>query len=64
MKRYQMDPNIRDNLKMEAKVERECLNGSMEKCMKGNGLMAKSMEAEYGKVLKDKATLVNGIMVR
>lgn len=64
MRSFPMDRNIRDNLRMELKVEKECLNGSMEKSMKGNGSMAKSMEAEYGKAPKDKATLANGIMVR
>lgn len=58
-----MDPNTQVNSNKELKMVKEHSNGQMDKCMKVNGWMAKSMEVECGKVNKVKATLDNGKMV-
>lgn len=63
MNNFQMDQNTQDNSKQELRMEKELLNGPMEKYMKVNGWMVKSMVAECGKVNKDKVIWDNGKMV-
>jgi len=54
MKNFQMDLNIKVNLKMVLNAERVYFSGLMEKFIKGNGKVEKNMEVEFGKAQTDK----------
>jgi hypothetical protein len=64
MKNFQMDLNIKVNLKMVLNAERVYFSGLMEKFIKGNGKVEKNMEVEFGKAQTDKVISENGNMER
>ncbi len=62
-KNFLTGQNIKASLKMEQNLGKDVFNGWMDKYMKDNGWMVKSMGVGYGKVVRDKAILESGKMV-